>query len=44
MEKLIGKYGYRVPELIEKSLAGDVYSMAILALMGIEVISRLTGK
>lgn len=44
MDKLIARYGHRIPELTAKALAGDVYSMAILALMGMGVVSRLMGK
>ena len=35
MEKLILKYGHRIPELIARALAGDVFAIAILAAMGI---------
>ena len=35
MEKLILKYGHRIPELIARALAGDAIAIAILAVMGI---------
>ena len=35
MEILISKYGYRIPELITRALAGDVFAITILAAMGI---------
>lgn len=40
MEKLVLKYGYRIPELITRALAGDGYAIAILALMGIGAASQ----
>lgn len=40
MEKLILKYGHRIPELIARALAGDGFAIAILALMGIGVASQ----
>jgi len=40
MEKLILKYGYRIPELVTRALAGDGYAIAILAFMGIGAVSQ----
>ncbi len=45
MEKLILKYGHRIPELITRALAGDGYAITILTLMGMGAISQcIKGK
>ena len=40
MEKLILKYGHRIPELAARALAGDGYAITILAIMGIGVAAE----
>lgn len=39
MEKLILKFGYRIPEYVARALAGDASAMAILVIMGIGAAS-----
>ncbi len=39
MEKLILRYGHRIPELIARAMAGDGYAITILTLMGMGSIT-----
>ena len=44
MERLILRYGYRIPELIARALAGDAFAITILAAMGISAAATVIGK